>query len=110
MDTRFKPVPFNNNILILGFGCIAQACLPVLFKLIKLKPTQVTIISRSPDKTGLAKKWKVNFVVSPLKEDSYKEILDSYLKKGDFLLNLSVNVSSLALLEYCWRQEILYLD
>lgn len=110
MDTHFKPVPFKNNVLILGFGSIAQAILPVLFKLIKLKPAQVTIISRSPDKTGLAKKWKVNFVVNPLKEDSYKEILDSYLKKGDFLVNLSVNVASLALLQYCWRQEILYLD
>src|SRR5207237_1068969 len=29
---------------------------------------------------------------------------------GDFLLNLSVDVSSLALIKFCWRRGILYLD
>jgi homospermidine synthase len=110
MNTSFVPISFQGNILIIGFGSIAQATLPVLFELIKLQPTQVTIISRSPDKTGIAKKWKVNFVTKPLREDGYEEILHSSLKKGDFLLNLSVEVSSLALLQYCWRHQILYLD
>lgn len=110
MDPHVNQLPYKGNIVILGFGSIAQATLPLLFDLIKLQPSQVTIISRSLDKTGIAKKWKVNFVANPLKEDGYESVLDSYLKKGDFLLNLSVNVSSLALINYCWRHQILYLD
>jgi len=109
MKTQSR-LPFYGNIVILGFGSIAQAVLPLLFQLIKLSPEKVTVISRSQDKKNIAKKWKVNFIGSPLKEDNYKDILDSHLKKGDFLLNLSVDVASLALLEYCWRNQILFLD
>ena len=32
------------------------------------------------------------------------------MQEGDFLLNLSVDVSSLELIRYCWRNKILYLD
>ena len=110
MDPHVKPLPFKGKVLILGFGSIGQATLPLLFRLIDLKPQQVTVISKGPDKTGIAKKWKVNYDPTPLAEDSYESILDGYLKKGDFLLNLSVNVSSLALMQYCWRHEVLYLD
>ena len=37
-------------------------------------------------------------------------MLARYLNKGDFLLNLSVDVSSVALIKLCWRRGALYLD
>jgi homospermidine synthase len=79
MEPHVKQLPFKGNFVILGFGSIAQATLPLLFELIKLQPTQVTVISRSPDKTGIAKKWKVNFVANSLKEDGFENVLDDYL-------------------------------
>src|SRR5690606_22692428 len=82
----------------------------LLFRHISIPPSRVTIISRSKDKTGIAKEYGVNFVAEALKQDSYEDVLKRHLKKGDFLINLSVNVSSLALIQYCWRNEILYLD
>jgi len=46
-----------------------------------------------------------------LDEANYASILDSYgLSKGDFCLNLSVDVSSKALVSYCQSRECLYLD
>lgn len=110
MARRSKQLPFSGNILMLGFGSIGRATLPLLFKLLKVKPGQVTIISRGPDKTRIAEQWQLNFIANPITEDNYEQLLDTYLKPGDFLLNLSVNVSSLALLQYCWRKQILYLD
>lgn len=110
MEPHVKQLPFKGNILILGFGSIAQATLPLLFELLKIQASQVTILSHSPDKTGIAKKWKVRFIAEPLEVDNYEILLSQNVKKGDFVLNLSVDVSSLALLQYCWRNEILYLD
>jgi homospermidine synthase len=110
MDQRIKKIQFKGSIIILGFGSIAQGVLPVLFQHINVKPSQVTIISRSPDKSGIAQQLNVDFIAEPLKHDSYEAVLDRHLKQGDFLLNLSVDVSSLALIQYCWRHQILYLD
>jgi hypothetical protein len=44
----------------------------------------------------------IKFVINPLKRDNYHQILDAMLGQGDFLLNLSVDVSS-AVLEEAFR-------
>lgn len=101
---------FKGNLVILGFGSIAQAFLPLLFKHIHIGPQQVTIISRSEDKTGIAAAYQVHFIADALTEDNYQNCLDKVLQEHDFLLNLSVEVASHALIEYCWLRDILYLD
>ena len=50
------------------------------------------------------------FTPQALTEENYLQVLEPCLKKGDFLLNLSVDVSSLALIELCYRRGSLYLD
>lgn len=95
---------------MLGFGSIGQAMLPLLFRHIEIKPEQVKIISRHEDKSGIARKFGVEFVAQPITEGNLESVLDKHLKQGDFLLNLSVDVASLALIMFCWRRDILYLD
>src|SRR4051812_13884253 len=104
-----KHAALRGRLVMVGFGSIGKATLPLLLRHLEIKPSQVTIISRSPDKSGIAKKHGVAFVAQPLREGNYEAILASFLQAGDFLLNLSVEVSSLALMEYCWRRGILYL-
>jgi homospermidine synthase len=98
------------RLVIVGFGSIAKAALPLLLRHLDIEPAQVTVISRSEDKAGIARKHGVAFIAEPLREGSYEAILDRHLGEGDFLLNLSVEVSSLSLMAYCWRRGILYLD
>jgi homospermidine synthase len=95
---------------MLGFGSIGKALLPLVLRHIKIKAAQVTVISRSADKSGIAKELGVAFVAQPLREDSFETILDQHLSEGDFLVNVSVEVDSLALMRYCWRRGILYID
>jgi homospermidine synthase len=45
-----------------------------------------------------------------LTPENYEAVLGQVLHEGDFLLNLSVNVSSIALIRFCWRHGALYLD
>src|SRR5208282_1546838 len=57
-----------------------------------------------------AKDLGVRFIVDPLGEHNYRALLDPLLGPGDFLLNVSVEVSSIALIEFCRDKGALYLD
>ena len=48
--------------------------------------------------------------VAPLTRDNYRDLLLPLLGPGDFLLNLSVDVSSVALIALCQERGALYLD
>jgi homospermidine synthase len=52
----------------------------------------------------------VQFDVLPLTPANYAEMLGSLVQAGDFLLNLSVDVSSVALIGFCQARGALYLD
>jgi homospermidine synthase len=111
METRYpKYASFKGKLLMLGFGSIGQAMLPLLFRHVEIRPEQVKIMARHEDKHGIAKEYGVEFITQALTEENFESILDQHLKEGDFLLNLSVDVASLALIMFCWRRGILYLD
>lgn len=103
-------VEFPGKLLIVGFGSIGQGVLPLILRHIKLDKKKIQIIAADDLGKKLAKKEGVAFKVEPLTRDNYEVVLNKYLGKGDFLLNLSVDVSSIALIEYCNARGILYLD
>jgi len=110
MDKHQTYGPLPGRLLMLGFGSIGQAALPLLLRHFELAPEQVTVVSRGPDKSGIAGEYGVTYLATPLQAGNIDSILDPLLREGDFLLNLSVDVSSLDLIRYCWRRGILYLD
>jgi homospermidine synthase len=110
MDDTQKHGALKGRLVLLGFGSIGQAMLPLLFRHFELQPSQVTVVSRGPDRSGIAEEYGVAYEATPLEQGNFEGILDPLLQEGDFLLNLSVDVSSLDLIRYCWRRGILYLD
>ena len=56
------------------------------------------------------RRYGVRFVVEPLTRENYRRVLEPLLGPGDFLLNLSVDVSSVALIEFAQEKGALYLD
>lgn len=107
-DTKYAHFP--GRLVMVGFGSIGQAMLPMLFRHIDIKPEQVRIISADAGGKEIAQEYGVDFTVRYLSEADYLSVLEPCLGEGDFLLNLSVDVSSLALVKFCWRQGVLYLD
>ena len=99
-----------SQLVMLGFGSIGQAVLPLIIRHLEIDPANIVIISAGEDKSGIAKKFAVLHISNPLNEGNFESVLDQHLKDGGFLLNLSVDVSSLALVTYCWRRNIPYLD
>ncbi|MGA2654934.1 MAG: saccharopine dehydrogenase C-terminal domain-containing protein [Gammaproteobacteria bacterium] len=105
-----KDVTFKNKLVILGCGFIGQGVLPLIFKHIDIKPEQVFIITSNDRGCEIAKSYHVSFSVKTLTYENHKEILDSFLEAGDFLLNLTSDADTIWLIDYCSQKEVLYLD
>ncbi len=101
---------FDGKILIVGFGSIGQGVLPLLLRHLSISPERITIVTADKRGEAVAREFGVRFVVNPVVSENYEEIMRTYLGSGDFLLNVSVDVSSASLIEYCQRNGILYLD
>ena len=103
-------VNFSGRILIVGFGSIGTAILPLILRHIGIPRERIIITTADKHGSEIAKKEGVTFHIEPLTKTNYKGIIDKYLSEGDFLLNLSVYVSSVSLIEHCQKKGILYLD
>lgn len=104
-------VDFARRLVIVGFGSIGRGILPLLLRHIGgLGPQSVTIVTADNAGQAVAAAHDVRVLVEPLTPANYRTVLDGLLAPGDFLLNLSVEVSSLALIEYAGERGVLYLD
>src|SRR5215469_9395081 len=105
-----KFLKFRGRLVIVGFGSIGQGVLPLILRHIDMKASQVTIVTAEDRGQKEAKDLGVRFLVEPLTRENYATVLEPLLGPGDFLLNVSVEVSSLALIELCRTKGALYLD
>ena len=110
MQSAIKHVRVPGKLLMVGFGCIGQAVLPLLLRHLEVRPDQIAIVAASAAGEEIAREFGVDFERLTLTEANYGPVLAPRLNAGDFLLNLSVDVSSLALIELCWQRGALYLD
>ncbi len=95
---------------MVGYGSIGQGVTPLILRHIGITPDRITIITA--DEAGLAeaKEYGIKFTINPLTQANFRQVLDPLLKRGDFLVNLSVDVSSLALIEFAREKGALYID
>jgi homospermidine synthase len=105
-----KHCAFTGRMVMVGFGSIGQGVLPLFFRHITMKPEQITVITAEDKGQQEAETYGVRFVVLPLTRENFQQVLTPLLGKGDFLVNLSVDVSSVALMEFCHKVGAMYLD
>jgi homospermidine synthase len=108
---RKKYLDFKGRMVMIGFGSIGQGVLPLILRHIGIKPSQITIIAED-DRGGLpeTERYGVEFIQKRLTQANYRNMLADRLTKGDFLVNLSVEVASTALVELCQEKGALYID
>ena len=101
---------FPGRILMIGCGSIGQGTLPLILRHIQMPAERISIIAADDKGRATAEACGVEYLRQPLVPENYREILDGRLGPGDFLLNLSVDVSSIDLIRYAREQGALYLD
>jgi len=105
-----KYVSFGGRLVMLGCGSIGQGVLPLILRHIDLPRQNIHIVTADSRGSDVAAEYGVAFTVAQLTRDNYRDLLLPLLGPGDFLLNLSVDVSSVALIELCQKLGVLYLD
>jgi homospermidine synthase len=105
-----KHVAFAGRLVIVGFGSIGQGVLPLLLRHIEMRADQIVILTAELRGQEVAREYGVRFVETALTPENYRQVLDAWVGGGDFLLNVSVDVSSVALIELCQQKGALYLD
>ncbi len=97
MSSHEVHVKFAGKIVFVGFGSIGQGVLPLILRHIGTSADRITIVTAEDAGRAEAEQFGVKFVKIALTRDNYRQTLEPMLGAGDFLLNLSVDVSSVAL-------------
>ena len=105
-----KHVAFPGRLVIVGFGSIGQGVLPLLLRHLDIAAERITLITAEPRGHDVAAEYGIRFIETALTRSNYRALLEPQLGEGDFLLNVSVDVSSVALIELCQERGALYLD
>ena len=103
-------VQFPGRLVMVGFGSIGQGVLPLILRHIGIRPGAHHDRHGGRGGQAEAAEYGVKFIVNPLTRENYRQVLEPLLGRGDFLLNLSVDVSSLALIKLAHEKGALYLD
>jgi len=103
-------VEFPGRILFIGFGSIGQGVLPLILRHVGIAPERITIVTAEDKGNDEAKKYGIKFLKERLTRENYRRVLNPLLGRGDFLINVSVDVSSIALVKLCWEKGAMYID
>src|SRR3954469_5151325 len=103
-------VNFPGRLVFVGFGSIGQGVLPLVLRHIGIAPDRITIVTADDAGRTEANEYGIKFVKQPLTRENYQQVLSPLVTRGDFLLNLSVDVSSIALVKFAHEKGALYLD
>jgi homospermidine synthase len=103
-------VVFPGKIVMVGCGSIGQGVMPLILRHIGIAADRITVVTADERGEKVAAEYGVRFVRHPLTKENFRGVLAPLLSRGDFLVNLSVDVSSLALIELCNERGAMYLD
>lgn len=105
-----KHCAFAGRLVMVGFGSIGQGVLPLILRHIDMPRDRITIVTAEERGHDVANEYGITFVKQALTRENYKAVLDPMLGAGDFLCNLSVDVSSVALIHYAQDKGAFYID
>lgn len=105
-------IEFNNKVLFVGYGAVAECTLPILFKHIKVPAKNVTVMD-FVDRSEKLKKWTskgVRFVKDRVTEENMGKLLAKHVGQGDILIDLAWNIDALELLQWCRDHGVRYIN
>lgn len=103
----------DGTVVMIGFGSIGRGMLPLILRHFEVDPARITVIAPNADGDRILKEYGVTRLDATLTEQNYRQILSPLLGAGNgtpFCVNLSVDVSSVAVLRLARELGALYID
>ncbi len=105
-------VEFSRKILILGCGSVCQCTLPILLKHIDVAPKNVTIMDFADNRKRInsALKKGVRYIQKRVTKANYASVLKEQVQEGDILIDLSWEIETRSLIEWCHANGVAFLN
>ena len=103
----------SGPIVIIGFGSIGRGTLPLIERHFAFDRDRLVVIDPSDADRALLDERGVRFIQAAVTKENHRDLLRPLLTEGGgqgFCVNLSVDVSSLAIIELCREIGALYID
>ena len=100
-------------IVMIGFGSIGRGTLPLIERHFEFDRSRLVVIDPVDTDRALLDERGIRFIGTAVTSENYRELLTPLLTEGEgqgFCVNLSVDVSSLAIIELCREIGALYVD
>ena len=100
-------------IVMIGFGSIGKGTLPLIERHFNYDKSRFVVIDPEDKDRGLLDERGIKFIHQAVTKDNYKHLLKPLLTEGGgqgFCVNLSVDTSSIDIMEFCNEIGALYID
>ena len=104
---------FDGPIVMIGFGSIGRGTLPLLERHIALDRSKFVVIDPVDTARALLDERKLKFLKVGLTKENHREVLTPLLTAGPgrgMIVNVSVDTSSVDLMEFCKDIDCHYID
>lgn len=100
----------GKSFVFIGFGSIGQALLSPLLDHFDIPSSRVKIITGDTRGQAIARSFSIEPYIDPLTPQNFRAILDPYIDSNTLVINVSVDVSTLDLIQFCQERGALYVD
>jgi homospermidine synthase len=103
----------NGPIVMIGFGSIGKGTLPLIERHFDYDKSRFVVIDPEDKDRKILDDRGIRFIHQSVTRDNYRTLLGPLLTEGagqGFCVNLSVDTSSVAIMEYCRELGALYID
>jgi homospermidine synthase len=100
-------------IVMVGFGSIGKGTLPLIERHFKFDKKRLVVIDPEDKDVEILKKHGVRYIKDHVTQKNYKKLLKPLLTEGGgqgFCVNLSVDTSSVDIMEFCRSINCFYID
>ena len=107
-----RRVPFHGRVLMLGCGSVARCTLPLVIKHLEVPCDRITVLDMADCRQHLETYMGqgLNFVQEQIVPERMAEQLGRYVGSGDLIIDLAWNIGCVDLLDWCHRQNVLYIN
>ncbi|MDA1163024.1 MAG: saccharopine dehydrogenase NADP-binding domain-containing protein [Planctomycetota bacterium] len=105
-------IDFDGRILVLGCGSVSQCTIPLLLRHINCPPDRITVVDMVDNREMISEAIAegVNYHQQRITPENYSEVLGGLLQSGDLFIDLSWNVDTITMLDWCHHRGVLYVN
>jgi len=103
----------SGPIVMIGFGSIGRGTLPLIERHFKFDKSRFVVVDPDDTDRKLLDERGIRFIQAAVTRENYRHLLQPLLTEGGgqgFCVNLSVDTSSVDIMEFCRESGVLYID